>query len=410
MSADPNTVTVSAQRPYMPARQPRGVVKLNGQAVPWVSFEVTNNSFYEADTFRVTFAIGALQPQNAQFVYPEGPSWFATQKTIFVEIFAGFPMNPNSVQAGIPTPSSTLISTPTKSGLGELASLIYGRVDSVEYRLEANEITVTGRDLSSLLIDDRVAEEFVNQCASNIAIITAQNYGLMPVVTDTQELGFAGTYDDAAGVVTLQMNGSAWDLLAKLARQVGFVVYVRGQSLYFQPDPTEPDNPSTIWWKPSEGEGPPHSNAISIELTRAMTLARGITVTVRAPSFNNTTPIIASYPTASKGIAAGKATPFGGVQPYDFIRPAGTTPAQAGQYAEQMYKTIMSHALKLRARLPGDSGISIVRPIKLTGTGTPFDGTYYPRSITREMSIHEGYSMEVEAWTVPPVVSATQSA
>ena len=51
----------------------------------------------------------------------------------------------------------------------------------------------------------------------------------------------------------------------------------------------------------------------------------------------------------------------------------------------------------MSAHLPADNYLTISAPISVQGTGTPADQIYYPRLITREMSIDEGYSMTVEA-------------
>ena len=66
-------------------RQPRGIVKLNGELVAGcVLFSVDNNNFYSADTFRVEFAVNGMDSVH-------NPRWFSMQKDIEVEWWAGFP-------------------------------------------------------------------------------------------------------------------------------------------------------------------------------------------------------------------------------------------------------------------------------------------------------------------------------
>ncbi len=126
-------------------RQPRAVIEVSGAEVRgWKSWRVTTNAYYEADTFEVVFAVNALPAGNSA-------DWFSGQTEIFVEIFAGFPSNP---------------SAPDKS---ELTSLIYGRVDDVVYDPVATVIRLTGRDLTAAFIDRRIAQEYVNQTASQVS-------------------------------------------------------------------------------------------------------------------------------------------------------------------------------------------------------------------------------------------------
>src|SRR6185312_15026296 len=129
MADDLETITVTSSRlPDGEVRHPRAIVKLSGTAVDgWISWEVTSNTFYEADTFRVSFAVSDLPPAN-------DANWFSTQKELFVEIFAGFPSNPDK-----PDPS-------------ELKSLIYGRVDEMDFDPLQATINLTGRDLTAVFI------------------------------------------------------------------------------------------------------------------------------------------------------------------------------------------------------------------------------------------------------------------
>lgn len=370
------TVTVSVGSGFQSVRRPRALIKVNGTVISgWVSWTVSSNSFYEADTFRVSFSVSALPPSL-------DANGFSTQKQMFVEIFAGFPSNPD-------TPD-----------ISELDSLIYGRVDDISYDPKERTINLTGRDLTAVFIDSKISTEYTNQTSSQIATLLANSHGLTPIVTaTTAKVGTYYKHDQ----IRLQATRSEWDELAYLARQEAFVVYVSGHELHFEANPIDESNPYDIVWQiPTDSNGSPTANVQELGFSRSLTVAKGITVTARSASLTLKTPVVQSYPSAPKSIQTGKATPFQGTQSYFFTMSAGQTPVQVLAFAKAQYDIIVSHEMKMTARLPADNILQIKRPIRVTGTGTAWDQTYFPRVITREMSIDEGYDMTVEAQNTSP--------
>jgi hypothetical protein len=134
-----------------------------------------------------------------------------------------------------------------------------------------------------------------------------------------------------------------------------------------------------------------------------------VTVTVRSPSLLKKTAVVQSYPTTPRSITAGKASPYGATTIYYYTIGAGKTPTQVQQYAEQQYRTIVSHAMKLKATLPGDNLLTARGVISVQGTLTAYDQTYYPRSVVRRMSRTQGYSMSVDAQNFTPNLAAAES-
>lgn len=365
------------------ARQPRGIVKLNGAPVAgWISWEVTSNTYYEADTFRVSFAVSTLPKDH-------DVTWFFTQQEVYVEIFAGFPNNPADPNAA------------------ELVSQIYGRADEIEFDPVSTLITLHGRDLTALYIDNKVTDTYTEKTSSEIAVILALAEFLTPVVTPTKTK--AATYYKREQV-TIHANRSRWDLLAYLAREEGFVCYVTGNELHFEPDTLATADPYVIHWeKPTPTTSTPTANVQELSFSRALTVARGVNVTVRSASLTKKVPVVESYPGHAKAIQAGKAGLYGSVQQYDFKVKAGTTPMRAQQIAQSRYHEIVSHEMKLRARLPGDNLLTTKNVIRVEGTGTPVDQIYFPMAITRMMSMDEGYTMTVDAKNLNPNTVAINS-
>lgn len=359
-------------------RQPRAIVQLGPfgslAAVPgWVTWSVSNNSYYEADTFRVTYATSKLPATN-------DANWFSNQKEIFAQIYAGFPQDPNNPQ------------------VAELTNLIYGRVDNIEFNPRGTEITLTGRDLTAAFIDSRISETYKSQRSSQIATQLAQSHGL-----DTSNITATttpvGTFFNNTQT-TIAANRSEWDLLSFLAREEGFVVFVSGNALFFEPDPrpTGAANPYVIQWTPpSSANGSPIANVTDINFSRSLTVAKGISVTARSPNASTGHAVVQSYPSSPKEIGAGKSSPFGATQQFFTMLAPNLTPTQVAVAAQKEYENIISHEMKLTAHLPADDLLTIATALQVQGTGTAFDQLYFPRLITREMGVTEGYRMTVEA-------------
>ena len=368
--------------PAQPAgRQPRGIVRLNGAPVSgWVEWSVTSNTYYEADTFHVSFAASAL-PAAAN------ANWFSTQREVFVELLAGFPTNVDDPNAA------------------ELVSQIYGRVDDIEFDPVSTLITLTGRDLTAAFIDAKITGQWQNQRSSDIATGLALAHGLAPIVTQTKtNVGTYYKHDQ----VRMQADRSEWDMLAWLAREEGFVCYVAGKELHFEPDSRETADPYVIHWEqPTQTASIPTANVQELSFSRSLTVAKGVIVTVRSTSLTKKSAVVQSYPRNPKGIKPGMSSPFGAAQNYQFTMAAGKTANDVQQYAQQRYNEIIAHEMKLRARLPGDNLLTTKNVIRVEGTGTAFDQTYFPNVITRTMSIGDGYTMTIDAKNHNPDTVAT---
>lgn len=361
------------------ARQPRAIVRLNGEVITgWESWEVDNNAYRSADTFRVVFVVSSLPTtRNTQ--------WFSQQASMNVEILAGFPVNPNQYSAS------------------DLSSLIYGQVDEIAFDPVAGTIELHGRDLTAQFIDTKTSEHFANQTASQIATTLANRHGLTPVVTATTTK--SGNYykDDHASTTQQQ---SEWELLTFLANQEDFVLFVTGKELHFQPRPAEKaDHYAITWDNANTGKGYAVSNTISLNMTRNLTIAKGVTVEVHSWNAKQKKGFTASFPKNAKGVQVGQSTAPTQVYKYTI---AGLTPDKAQQRAQSLYKQIIAHEMRLTAYLPADNVLNCTQTIEMRGTCTNWDQVYYPESVKRSMSYNEGYRMEVSAKNTSPELEAAQ--
>lgn len=363
------------------ATWPRGAVKLNDTLISgWVSWEAESNSFYSADTFRVTFVADKLPPDRDK-------RWFSEQEDMFVELFGAY------------------VDDPEGYGLTDLDSQLYGRVDDIDFDIVAGTFELVGRDLTSAFIDAKTTEKWPNLTASAIATQLAERHGLTPVVTPTTAK--VGKYYEIDHV-NMSDQRSEWDVLAYLAHLEGFVVYVSGRELHFEPKTDPNATPYVIQWvPPDESRGYPTSNVIDMKFTRSLTVSRGIQVVVRTWNAKQKKGFTVSYPNKAKTTQAGKAKPFGGAQIYSYTIP-GLTQEQALQRAQTIYAELLAHEMKLTVpRMPADSALDIKAIVEVTGTGTAWDQRYIPDSIVRRMSMSDGFVMSLSAKNHAPDSTVT---
>lgn len=338
------------------ARRPRGFVLLNGVETPWLEFDVDANAFAEADKARVSLPVSALPPEA-------NLDWIAGQPTIEIEIRAG------------------LIGEDEKATPAQLASLFVGRVDTIEFSPVAGTVDLGARDLTSLLIDERTSERYTNLTASRLVEQLAAKHGLNPVVTQTQtRIGSFYQVDQ----VRVQSRRTEWDLLSWVAREEDFVVYVNGRDLVFAPRPDPSQEPYIVEWRAPKEGGPPGADFTRVSLSKTLNLARDIRVTVRSWNHRQGVRI-----TKTAGSGADSDPKF------EYSIP-GLTADQAQARADQIFRELTQHAMRLSIDGPADDALSLADVIQLKGCG-PFDQIYYPESIRRSMSAREGYRWSVEA-------------
>lgn len=351
-------------------RRPRGAVRINGTIIPlWESWEVDNNAYRAADTFRVTYPVNALPADH-------DIGWFSKQNSVDCEIFAA--TNPPDPDKWVPQESERLI---------------LGATDDIEYDPVTGILILTGRDWTAKLIDTKVTEGFLNKPASYVATTFAQRHGMTPVVTATTTT--VGTYY-TQNFVNLTQERSEWDILCELARFENFDVFVTGKELHFQPKP-EPSKQrySLVWTPPTDTIGWPDMNVTNIRFYRSLTIAKGVVVTVRSWHGKHKRAYSASWPKETRPTKPGQS---GAADPlrYWFSVP-NKTQDEALKIAKAHYDEIVRHMVRVEADLPGDDLLDASMIVQVRGTGTDWDQDYFPDSVKRSMSVDEGYRMTVGA-------------
>jgi hypothetical protein len=382
-------------------RIPRSIVRVTGydikgvklfteQTTGFSSWDVTNNTYYEADLFSIDFATKYLPAAMSE-------AFFSSAGQIDVEIFAGFPQDPVNFT------------------IDDMDSLIIGRVDDVTINMDARTIQVSGRDYTSYFIDNKSAEKYPNLTASQIVKKLAAKYGLKAQVTETTTK--VGKYLEQ-DIVRMHSERSEWDLLTWLAGEtldangVPYHVYVKGDTLYFAPQIMK-RNPDTgilepqaekyvVRWIPADADTPFNQGPMTNDLIlrRNLTVLRNVTVKVISYSSGDKARRIGWYPRNSRGISPGL-----GKVPAQLIERTirGLTTEGCYARAQQIHREQTQHERKLPdLEFPADNTLNVGMLVQLTGTGTSFDQDFYPESVTRTFGWDSGYKMTVRAKNSSP--------
>lgn len=354
------------------SRNPRAIVTINDIYMKWVDIMIDTTTFYIADNFRVTLPL----QQDINFL---DLNYWASASQFAVKIYVGFPQNPEFYTTN------------------DLELLMFGDADDINLDLLTATITLSGRDLTSRLIDNKTTEKYSNLTASQIATQLAILRGLTPEVTETKNK--VGIFYQNEQTL-LSDESTEWDLLTFLAQQEGFVTYVEKDKLIFKPEPTEKDIPYILNYKPrSLLNSSPSFPGMTLNLSRSTTLAQDVTVTVRVPfstkskkSFNVTVSSTHQNRSYVKGLPKSSSKK----QKYVYTIP-GLTKEQALQRAQQLLRNITVHEVNLMATMPADNSLKKDSLIKLQGTNSSFDQFYFADNVVRTMSMKDGYNMEIHA-------------
>lgn len=343
-------------------RQPRLRVLASSQLVAGaIEASVTSNAHYQADRFSAVFSLGA-DPAH-------GAAWWGDQETLLLDIQASL------------------------DGGQSWTSLVQGEASQVSIQLLQGEVHVEGRDLTSRLIEARTQETFLNQTSSQVATTLAGRHGLSADVTPTTTpVGRFYTADhDHLTMGQFSRTTTEWDLLTFLAQQEGYDVWVSGTVLHFRPKAEPNARPWLVRWSPRTAERPmPRSNAIDLELDRSLTIARGLVVEVRSWSSRNGRGFTKVARASGKGGSKDKP------QIIAVQRPNLTEDA-AQKLANQILAQESQHERVIRWREPADLVLSPRALVRLEGTGSSWDQTYYVASVQRRLSFEGGFVMQVEA-------------
>lgn len=332
-----------------------------------VEATVTNNSYFQADSFRVTMAIHARGRYGLAF-------W--DEDEIEVEIFAGF---------GVETDPDI--------------SMIVGRVDDVEFDLDRRQVFLTGRDYTADLIETKTTEKFVNKTSSQIAEEIAGRHGLRAVVSSTRTL--VGKYYQIEHA-RLNDDTTEWNLLTYLAEQERMDVYIQGKELHFEkrPSPSSAQRWIVRYQPLADQTYFPMAPTTRLNLRRSLTIARDIVVKVISHNSKQKKNFEITRRTIRRVRRSGSRGSSQEPVPHVFRIP-GLTEEQAIREAERRLSDLTGKQRVVTAELPGDPRVTARTIMVLEGTGTSFDQEYHIDELQRHISQSGGFTMSLTARNLP---------
>jgi hypothetical protein len=169
-------------------------------------------------------------------------------------------------------------------------------------------------------------------------------------------------------------------------------LWVSGQTLNFQPELPNTTPPYVLQYK-QDSNGVVSGNFESLKLHRSQTLAKDVIVKVLSWNQAQGTVITAENHRnqASKSQRSG-----GEAQTFTFY-PPNLTKTQADKWAAAKAEDITKHERVITGTLPADTVLNHRSLIQLTGTGSGWDQLYNVDTVTRRMSVRDGFSMEFRA-------------
>ena len=318
-------------------RKPRLSVRLDGAELPGVlAADVFSNNHFAADRFQVRL--------SAQ-VAPE-PLLHRPDQRIEVRLFVG----------------------------GRSRSMIVGAIDSVSLDPIGGVITVEGRDLSALLIEAQISETFPNRTASEIAQLLAARHGLGSLVQQTTT-PVGRYYQSGRDRVTLGQfakTSTEWDLLAFLAAQENFDLFMEGLALRFGQPSVDASTLLRV------------SDCIGLDMQHCVSLARPMQMTVK--SWNSKS--------GAANVGTARSGGHGNVLARELTRPNFSSD-EAQRLAERSLADLKRHEWLVNVTMPGELALTSRSRVAVVGTGTAWDRVYIVNKVSRHLDVQRGFTQRL---------------
>jgi len=328
-------------------RQPRCTV--NGIVPMECSLHISQHQ--TADTFDATIALD--DPANP------GPAYWANTAPIPVTVMAT-----NDIATG------------------GLVQMFTGNVDTVTIDWGQRRVHIRGRDNTSALIDEKTNEKWLNKQPQDIITDLAGRAGLT--------VQFTGTAPDRAGLKynddynRISELDSQWNVIVRLAKEMGCIAYVKGNVLFVQPWDAATGGTYNVTYKPPTPQGAAQGTVIQLSTERDLVLAQDVEVTHLSWQQKQGQAIESRWHSSGSG---GKL--------HHMLKAANLTKQQNDASAQSRLNELTSHERTVTIVTFGDVTLQPGMNIALSGTGTGFDQSYVISEIEHHWSWAQGYVMTV---------------
>lgn len=350
--------------PYAPrsARAPRMRILHNGAVIGGaLSFNVHQNGYYQADGFSCSFAFNAT-PETPLAFWGD-PAWDSANPLLL------------DIQASL------------DGGL-TFTTLLTGQVDHVTVRLERGIVEVEGRDRTAAFIDNKTQQSYQNMTSSQIVETLASSHGLEADVTPTTTP--VGRYyevdHERIGAGEFTRTTTEWNLICSLAAHEEYDVWVTGNTIHFHPKSARNQDPYLVVFD----RATPYSNAVEITAERSLSFSKDITVVVK--SFSSRQGRAYSAHSGQTNAPAGNK--------FVYTLP-NLTQAECQAAANRIRADLSRHERLISWSAAADLTLSARNLARLQGTATSWDQLYRIDSVNRSMSFDGGFTMNVQAKSVP---------
>lgn len=356
---------------FRPYGKPRSIVKINGARVPFLNWEVDQNGYSSADTFRLTcpFRLVSTLRGNQPILAntPAQETILLTQPDVLVEIYAGYPQTDTYNE-------------------NDLTQIMYGYLDTVDFNFNdrGEQVEIQGRNEVAPFMDTKTTDKFPNQTSSAVVTYFAHQQGLQASVTPTYT--FAGSYysDDHT---TLTTDISQWDLMNFLATQEGFTLRVKGDTLYF--------GPRNSFMKSTTFPFTWGQNLKSLRLSRSPHASKDIKVEVFSWDSSKKNRFVATSTSTTQ-----HASRIGGTSAHqqwvETYWIPGLTMEQAQRKADAIRDQLSQSEITGQITAQGNDAMSIDQPLTLQGVGVGLSLDFWPTRIQHSFDQQQGsYTMDV---------------
>lgn len=351
--------------------QPRGIVEFDNEIIEFIDILIFANGNYNANNWRVTIPISGLTTAQLQY--------FANSPTITAKIYIGYPKNPENYN------------------VGDLTFMVEGICDKPVFDWLLDTIELTGRDYSALFINSMIDPTLYSQVNATPSQIVQQiveskklKYVIAPVSQPFGKFYFNNYFTQP----TIKTD---WDLLTIIAQTLNYSLYVRGDTVYFQPKPTA----ATYQVKYSRG-AVNSSTTITLQTTRMMSLSKSVIVTVN--SYNQAAKT--TYVGVAQRPAIDGSTTLGRDPIHYYFSIPNLSLAQANMQAQTLLDNILIHGMSLSFSVPDI--VTREDVVQMQGTNTLFDQIYYPFNVRHELSVTSGLLTTVLCRNYPAQTRASE--